>query len=177
MVLNNLTAQHIGGQSPGEFELQRTNNGLLFIVGLEGNENDPIRLSLSTFPIPKVSQGIIEVRYLNEARKFPGNPVFDDLSVVLYDYVDRNTAGILMAWRYLCYNHENGQIGRAANLKKQARIVLYGPDGQTERQYDLQGVWCSNFDGGEIDMAGEDGVRITLTLTYDKFLPRFLPSA
>lgn len=173
MPLDSLTAQHIGGQAPGEFEAQRQNNGLLYIVGLEGNTDNVITLGLSSFPIPKISQGIIEVRWLNEARKFPGNVTFDDLSIVIRDYVDRNMAGILLRWRKLCYDHETGKIGRAADLKKQARIVLFSPTGDMEREYELQGVWPSTFDGGEIDMAGEDVVNITLTLTYDKFIPRF----
>lgn len=175
MALDSLTAQHIGGQAPGEFELQRQNNGLLYVVGLEGNVENVITLGLSSFPIPKISQGIIEVRWLNEARKFPGNVTFDDLSIVIRDYVDRNMAGILLKWRQLCYDHQTGKVGRAANCKKQARIVLFSPTGDLEREYELQGCWLSAFDGGEIDMAGEDGVNITATLTYDKFIPKFLP--
>lgn len=173
MPLDNLTAQHIGGQSPGEFELQRTNNGRLIIVGLEGNIDNVITLALSSFPIPKISQGIIEVRYLNEARKFPGNVTYDDLTVVFNDYVDRDTAGILLKWRKLCYDPADGKIGRAALAKKMARIELFSPTGDLDREYELQGVWPSAFDGGEIDYAGEDGVKISLTLTYDKFIPRF----
>jgi hypothetical protein len=174
MPLDSLTAQHIGGQAPAEFELQRTNNGLLYIVGLEGNIDNVLTLGLSSFPIPKVSQGIIEVRWLNEARKFPGNVTFDDLSIVFRDYVDRNMAGILLKWRQLCYDPVTGKVGRVALAKRQARIVLFSPTGDLEREYELQGVWPSAFDGGEIDMAGEDGVNITLTLTYDKFIPKFV---
>lgn len=173
MPLDSLTAQHIGGQAPGEFELQRQNNGLLYIVGLDGNIDNVITLGLSSFPIPKVSQGIIEVRYLNEARKFPGNVTFDDLSIVFRDYVDRNMAGILLRWRRLCYDPVTGKIGRVAQAKKQARIVLFSPTGDLEREYELQGVWPSAFDGGEIDFSAEDGVNITLTLTYDKFIEKF----
>lgn len=174
MVLDQLTAQHIGGQAPGEFELQRQNNGLLHIVGLEGNNDNVITLGLQSFPIPKVSSGIIEVDYLNEKRKFPGKATFDDLSIVIRDYVDRDMAGILLRWRQLAYNHTDGKIGRAANLKKQARITLYSPTGDLPREYELQGVWPSSFDGGEIDMSADDGVNITLVLTYDKFFPRFI---
>jgi len=173
MPLDNLTAQHIGGQAPGEFELQRTNNGQLIIVGLEANIGGVVTLALSSFPIPKISQGIIEVRYLNEARKFPGNVTYDDLTVVFNDYVDRDVAGALLKWRSLCYDPLTGKIGRVAQAKKMARIVLFSPTGDLEREYELQGVWPSAFDGGEIDMAGEDGVKISLTLTYDKFIPRF----
>lgn len=174
MVLDQLTAQHIGGQAPAEFELQRQNNGLLHIVGLEGNNDNVITLALQSFPIPKVSSNIIEVDYLNEKRKFPGKAIFDDLSIVIRDYVDRDLAGILMRWRALAYNHDDGKIGRAAQLKKQGRITLYSPTGDLPREYELQGCWPSSFDGGEIDMSADDGVNITFVLTYDKFFPRFV---
>ena len=42
---------------------------------------------------------------------------------------------------------------------------------------DATDLWRMRFpcpEGGEIDMAGEDGVNITLTLTYDKFIPKFI---
>tara|TARA_R100001086_G_scaffold201006_1_gene117240 strand:- start:3937 stop:4458 length:522 start_codon:yes stop_codon:yes gene_type:complete len=173
-MIENLTAQHIGGQSPGEFELQRQNNGLLYIVGLDGNNDNAITLALSSFPIPKVNSEIIEVDYLNEKRKFPGKPTFDDLSVILRDYVDRDIAGILHRWRKQAWDWETGKIGRVANLKKQARIELFAPDGTEVREYELHGVWPSAVDGGEIDMASSEGVQITVTLTYDRFIPRFV---
>lgn len=172
MPLDTLTANRIGAQD-GDFELQRGNNGLLFLVGLEdiGNVDNIITLALSTFPVPKVNSGIIDVPYLNESRKFPGKPVFDDLSVVCRDYVDKNVAGVLLRWRQLVYDHNTGVIGRAASLKKQARIELFSPQNDFVREYTLIGVWPSQFDGGEIDMAADEGVQITLTLTYDKFIP------
>lgn len=175
MPLDTLTANKIGAQD-GEFELQRANNGLLFLVGLEdlGNVDNVITFGLSTFPVPKVSSGITEVGFLNETRKFPGKPIFDDLSIIVRDYVDKNMAGVLLRWRQLVYQHETGIIGRAADLKKRARIELFSPQNDGLREYELIGVWPSQFDGGEIDMQGDDGVNITFTLTYDKFIPQFI---
>ena len=175
MPLDTLTANKIGAQD-GEFELQRANNGLLFLVGLEefGNVDNVITFGLSTFPVPKVNNGIIEVGFLNETRKFPGKPVFDDLSIVIRDYVDKNMAGVIMRWRQAVYNHGTGVIGRAASLKKRARIELFSPQNDGIREYELIGAWPSQFDGGEVDMAGEDSLLITFTLTYDKFIPKFI---
>ena len=78
MPLETLTADHIG-QVGGGFEPQRANNALLYIVGLAGNENDVLSLSLSSFPVPKSNLGIIEVRYLNQIRKFAGTPEYQAL--------------------------------------------------------------------------------------------------
>jgi len=154
-------------------EPQRTNNALLFIDGLPGGlgADKQLTLSLVSFPIPKFTVAPIEVPFLNEKRKFAGNPVYDDLSVVYKDWVDKDTHKILNAWRYLVHNPETGQTGRARDYKKSGHVSLYSPDGEIERQYALIGVWPSAMDPGEIDMGGEDTVNITMTLTIDKAIP------
>lgn len=167
MPLNTLNADHIG-QVGGGFEPQRANNGLLYIVGLAGNENDLLSLSLTSFPIPKSNVGIIEVRYLNQIRKFAGTPTFDDLSVVFNDYVDQNTAKVIADWFYLSHNPVTGKTAFASQYKKNGRAVLYAPDGTADREWECQGMWISTFDPGDVDMEGEDRIRITCTITIDK---------
>ena len=184
MTLATLHANHIGGVGGG-FEPQRVNNALMYIAGLDGaaasatpagqasevpRENDLV-LSLSTFPIPKRTMGIIEIGYLNEKRKFAGNPTYDDLSVVYKDYVDRKTAKLLWIWNYQVHNPETGKTGLASVYKKNGWVSLFDPSGGTERQYKLIGVWPSAFDPGDIDMTGEDSINITVTLTIDKTIP------
>ena len=167
MPLDTLNADHIG-QVGGGFEPQRANNGLLYIVGLAGNENDLLSLSLTSFPIPKSNVGIIEVRYLNQIRKFAGTPTFDDLSVVFNDFVDQNTAKVIADWFYLSHNPVTGKTSFAAQYKKNGRAILYAPDGTRDREWECQGMWLQTFDPGDIDMEGEDRVRITCTITIDK---------
>lgn len=169
MPLETLHANHIGATGGG-FELQRANNALMRIVGLDGDENNLFQLSLASFPVPKESNGIIEVNYLNEKRKFAGMVTYDDLTVVFNDYVGEDVAGLLTRWRYLVKNPITGKIGFKADYAKEGRVTLYGPDGSADREYELQGVWPSGFDGGEIDFATEDGIKINLTLTIDKVI-------
>ena len=135
-------------------------------------DSDVLVLSLSTFPIPKRTIGIIEIGFLNEKRKFAGNPTYDDLSVVYKDYVDRETARVLWNWHYQVHNPENGKTGLARGYKKSGWVSLFDPSGGQERQYDLIGIWPSAMDPGDIDMAGEDTVNITVTLTIDKTIPK-----
>ena len=184
MTLATLNANHIGGVGGG-FEPQRVNNALMYIAGLDGAaaaqtsvglaaeipREDVLVLSLSTFPIPKRTLGIIEIGYLNEKRKFAGNPTYDDLSVVYKDYVDQATAKILWTWHYQVHNPETGKTGLAASYKKSGWVSLFDPSGGSERQYKLVGIWPSAMDPGDIDMAGEDSINITVTLTIDKTIP------
>lgn len=181
MPLRSMGANHIGGAS-GDHEPQRGSNALLYIIGLNtlqqgvgqgtGGKDDILTLSLSSFPLPKVTNNPIEVPYLNEKRKFAGMPVFDDLPVVFKDYVDIGTAALLQKWRYSVYDPETGFIGLAAKYKKTGLIKMYGPNGQFDREIELVGCWPSALDMGEIDMAAEDAVQLTMTLTYDKYIPR-----
>jgi hypothetical protein len=173
MPLNALHANHIGAVGGG-FELQRANNALLYIVNLDGNANNLVTLSLASFPLPKESNGIIEVPFLNEKRKFAGLTTYDDLAIVLNDYVDKETARLLYQWRYLVKDPVTGKIGNKAQYAKTGRMVKYGPDGQSDREYELQGIWPSALDGGEIDFSSEDGVKLNMTLTIDKAI--YVPS-
>jgi hypothetical protein len=173
-------ANHIGAEN-GDHEIQRTNNGLLYIVGLNtaqqavgsgtGGQDDVLTLALNNFPLPKRSIEVIEVPYLNEVRKFPGRATYDDLTVVFNDYVDRPVAAILWKWNYLVHNPETGRTGMASALKKSGWVSLFSPDGQIERQYRLVGLWPNMTDPGEIDFSGADALRINLTLSIDKAIP------
>lgn len=169
MPLDTLHADHIGA-SGGGFELQRANNALMRIVGLDGDLNDLFTLSLASFPVPKLNSGIIEVNYLNEKRKFAGMITYDDLTVVFNDYVDEDVSKLLHRWRYSVQDPVTGQMGRKNEYAKEGRVTMYGPGGDGDREYLLQGVWPSALDGGEIDFATEDGIKINLTLTIDKVI-------
>jgi len=161
-----LVADHVGAQ---HWEPQRVNNALLHISDLEGD--DDLVLALMSFPLPKRTMGIIEVGYVNERRKFAGLPTFDDLSVVYKDYVDKNTADFLWKWANMVYDPKTGVIGLASTYKKNGWVELFAPNGEHIRNYDIQGVWPSGFDPGDIDLTGEDTLNITMTLTIDKAYP------
>lgn len=168
----------LGSIPPGNsatFEPQRVNNALLRIDGLNGAgpDADYLQLSIASFPLPKVSNNAIEVGYLNEKRKFAGNPVFDNLACVFNDYIDINTAMLLLKWRHQVYDPTTGRIGLKTQYAKVGDVTLFAPNGDDRytRVYLLQGVWPSMYDPGEIDHMGEDTVKINLELTIDKAIP------
>ncbi len=172
MPLTSMTAAHLG-QAKGGFEPQRANNNLLYIEGLTTEEREILRMSLQSFPIPKVNIGVIEMNHLNEKKKFPGIPTWDDLSVVFNDFVDTATAATLWRWFRTVYDPKTGKLGLARVYKKTGRVVQLAPDGSTERAYGLEGVWISALDPGDSDMSSEDVLRITCTIVIDKATPEF----
>lgn len=178
MAIGIISADGIGGAN-GDFEVQRVNNALLYIVGIgatsapgQESNDDVLALALQQFPLPKVTSGIIEHGYINEKRKFAGNPTYDDLSVVYVDTVDTGVAKTLWEWRLQVHDPVTGKTGLAKNYKKKGWVTMFDPSGEQEREYELVGVWPSAMDPGDIDLAGEDSVKITMTLTIDKAVPR-----
>ena len=162
----------LGGQKTSpNLEPQRTNNALLFINNVPGLGDEDLVLALMSFPIPKVNNGVIEVAYLNEKRKFAGNPAFEDMSVLYKDYVNKSVADSLLQWRHQVYNPITGAVGLKSVYAKTGFVQMFAPEGSFERRYDIFGVWPSTYDPGDIDMAGEDALQITLTLTIDKAVP------
>lgn len=147
-------------------EPQRVNNILLYITGID--DSDLFTLAVESFPVPKVNNGIIELSHLNEKRKYAGLPVFEDLAVVCKDLIEVNVARSISQWRRQVYDPATGKIGFARNYKKSGYVEMYGPDGSGGRRFDIYGVWPSAFDPGDADKAGEDFLRINLTLTIDK---------
>lgn len=171
MPLNSLHADHIGGTNGG-FELQRSNNALLFIAGLDGNDNNFLTLTLQSVTLPKENTNPVEVFFLNEKRKFAGNTTYEDLTIVFNDYVDKDTAKLLYQWRYLVKNPVTGKVGNKSDYAKAGRVVKYGPDGGSEREYEIVGMWPSALDGGDMDMSSDEGIKINMTLSIDKAIYR-----
>ncbi len=160
-----------GRRAATDLEPQRQNNALLHLNNIPGIADEELVLALSSFPLPKVTNGIVELPFLNEKRKFAGLPTFDDLSVLFKDYVTKPVADAILQWRHQVYNPHSGAIGLASIYKKTGFVQMFAPNGTLERQYDIFGIWPSAYDPGDIDMAGEDVLQITVTLTIDKAVP------
>jgi len=161
-----LVADHVGSL---HWEPQRINNALLHIADLEGDED--LVLALQSFPLPKQTSNIVEIGYVNEKRKFAGVPTFDDLSVIYRDYVDKNVAQMLWRWRKLVYDPQTGRIGLKSQYAKNGWVEMFAPNGDFIRRYEMIGCWPSGMDPGDIDLAGDDAIQITMTLTIDKAFP------
>jgi hypothetical protein len=181
MPLDYLYANHLDAAG---WEPQRQNNGLLRFNGLDaggtpvpasagsgGVSENALELALVSWPLPKETTNVTELDFLNEKRKFAGKTTYDDMPIVFIDYCEQEVAKLLQSWRWLVKNPVTGQAGLAHNYKKTGSMHLYAPDGTQERVYNLVGAWPSAFDAGDMDMAADDFVRITMTITVDKCIP------
>jgi len=186
-----LSAKFLGafsGSNKGTFEPQRQNAGYLFIedIGKRYPTGQPtqddyddkvtniLALSIDTLRLPTMSTEPIPVGYFNEFVSFSGKSMFDDMDLVVKDFVDIPTAKVLDHWFARVYNPKIGAVGMAYTFKKDAYAVMYATDGSNMRWYKLEGTWISRITRGDIDHNTSDYVRITVTLTVDRVIPSFV---
>ena len=151
----------------GAFEPQRQNN-FLFSVDLPGQEN--ITLSLESSALPTVGVEEIELHYLNTRRYVAGKAVYDTIPLVVKDMVDVGVASAIKDWHEQVFNPFTHKIGLARDYKKFADLVLFGPDGDIERIWNLIGCWPTTVSYGTLDMSSSEKVLIETTLRFDRAL-------
>jgi hypothetical protein len=158
---------HLASQKGG-FEPQRQNNFTINISGLGEGAADLLSLSLVSVPLPTMSTDVIELPYGNEKVKVAGTANFEDLNLVVRDFIDENTRKVLIGWFHSMYDPKTGKMGRAKDYKKSGSITMMTPDGKDRPACELQGVFISSFNPGTLDMASAEPVQIELTLSIDK---------
>jgi hypothetical protein len=158
-----LSAKNLAAQSGG-YEPQRQSNWE-FAVALANQEL--IKLSAVTFTLPNESSEDVALPYGNETRYVAGKTMFDQATLDLRDFVDKDTRKAIVDWRKEVYDPDSGRIGLARDYKKDATLTLYGPDGTMERKCKLQGCWPMAVNHGQADHSSSDVVLISVTLRYD----------
>lgn len=160
-------ARHIANQA-GDFVPQHRNNWVIEIADLDGDDKDLIVLSLVSSALPAESNNIVELPYGNETRKVAGKAVFEDIPLIVRDYVDRETRAALIRWRRQVYDARTGNVGLPSEYKKTGEMILQATNGTQFRSVRLIGLWPSAMNPGELDMASDEPVEIEMTLTYDR---------
>jgi len=188
--LPGVSADHIalGSISQMQFEPQRVSNFLLLIAppsGSRGGGTEPaasdrgnqniIALSVIDFPMPEETTEPIELAYGNEFRYVAGKTKFSDEALRVVDYIDADTATILMNWRKLVYNpgpsdtpFVQGGVGYAYQYKTRGRVNWMGPHGGTVRSWILHGLWPMRIKYGGGNMAASDKNVIEVTFKVDR---------
>lgn len=148
-----------------EFEIQRANN---FQVILEGFPWNVFPLAVENFSLPDLSNDIIELAYGNQKVKVAGVPTLGELSVTVKDFIEIDVENILLEWRQKVYNSKTGDIGWAADYKKNGSFYEYSPDWTVRRSWVLIGVWPSSITLGEFSYEDGSKRQITMQLQVDQ---------
>lgn len=157
-------------------DVRRTNNFRLFINDvMDGNDLD---LIVQQAFLPKVSLQPIELRHGNDAKKLAGVATWTGGNVTILDVLSKKELDAVLHWHRLTYDANGGIIGFAETFtdyngtvhegyKKSGSIHEYTADGKLERKWELNGLWISDLDLGELDATRGDLKQITMTISID----------
>jgi hypothetical protein len=162
--IETLGASHLASEG---FEVQRTNNFEIQIDNV-GDVRSLILAVVSGF-LPNESNEVISLNYGNTTITVAGKANANGSgSLVVRDFVQKDMEQVIDNWRKTVYDKSNDAIGFAADYKKHAYVTQYAPDGTMVRVWDLEGVWPSAVDYGQVSYDSPGVKTISITLQYDK---------
>jgi len=157
--------------SPGEggYEPQRQNNALVEFFGVPGAEI--LRLSIRASDLPTLVFEEFEIPYQNSRRYIAQRFSPEAMTITYNDYLDPNTAGALVSWSNLVGVPLVEKINPPSVYKRDGRVVLFAPDGSSERVWRLLGCWPQSVNYGSVDMSATGIVQIEATIRVDQYVP------
>lgn len=162
--IESLGASHLASQG---FEVQRTNNFEIQIDNV--SKVRPLILAVVSGFLPNESNEVISLNYGNTTITVAGKANANGSgSLVVRDLVQEDIEQVIDEWRKTVYNKETDAIGFAADYKKTAYVTQYAPDGTLLRVWNLEGVWPSAVDYGQVSYESPGVKTINITLQYDK---------
>lgn len=157
-----LSAAHYNASR--RFEPQRLYNFEVSIAGL----SDDITLAVSSFTMPKVGTGEIELPHGNTSVFVAGKPTYEAGSFVINDAIGADIEAQLLIWYRMVYDERTDQVGWAQDYQRQATIYQYSPDGLVSRKWSVIGLWPTNIDFGDMSYETADKKTISMTVRYYK---------
>ena len=162
--IETLGASHLASEG---YEVQRTNNFEIQIDNV--TKVRPLILAIASGFLPNESNEVIALNYGNNTITVAGKANANGSgSLVVRDLIQEDMEKVIDQWRSTVYNKETDGIGFAADYKKPAYVTQYAPDGTILRVWNLEGVWPSAVDYGQVSYDSPGVKTINITLQYDK---------
>lgn len=164
MAIETLGASHLASEG---YEVQRTNN---FEIQIENvSKSRILTLAVVSGFLPNESNEVINLGYGNTTITVAGKAnVNGNGTLVVRDLVQQDMELVIDEWRKTVYDKTTDAIGFAFDYKKPAKVTQYAPDGTLIRVWNLQGVWPSAVDYGQISYESPGVKTVSITLQYDK---------
>lgn len=162
--IESLGASHLASAG---YEVQRTNNFEIQIDNVI--KVRPLILAVVSGFLPNESNEVISLNYGNTTITVAGKANANGSgSLVVRDFVQEDIEQVIDEWRKTVYDKDTDAIGLAADYKKPAYVTQYAPDGTLLRVWNLEGVWPSAVDYGQVSYDSPGIKTINITLQYDK---------
>ena len=135
------------------------------INGIQG-----LSLACQTVALPNGTIAPVEIHNFNDKIKIAGEVDWASVSLEIRDTIDPDHANQINDWFTQVYDFDTGNIGFAADYKRQGTITQYTSKGTRHRGWRIVGVWPTNFTPGSLDSSSREPVMISLELSIDRAL-------
>jgi len=146
------------------YEVQRTNHFEVQLIDVGGTD---LTLAVTSSSLPTITVDQIELSYGNSNVKVAGQVSYDDIDVEVKDFIEPDIQDIIEEWRKEVYDQETGDLGWAADYKREGILYIYSPSGDVKRTWKLKGVWPTSVNFGDLDYDGGDALQVSVTLSVD----------
>lgn len=162
MANNNMSVKGLTGRLG---DIRRTNNFILTINDVTNDNN--LSLVVQQAFIPRYNLQVLEFRRGVDSKKLPGAATWTGGTITILDTLSKDELEALHDWAEKTYDSRNGKIGKAEDFKKTGTLTEYASDGTLSRSWDLEGMWISEFDYGQLDASTSELKRVTFTIQID----------
>lgn len=151
-------------------DVRRTNNFIVTIEGVttaDNEEDNNLELIIKQAFIPSVSLNVLELRHGNDAKKFAGVATWTGGQLTVIDVLSPKELQAVLAWFKQTYDWKTGNIGVANDYKKTGYITEYASNGKFVRTWEIEGMWISELNMGELDASSGEMKQVTMTIQID----------
>jgi hypothetical protein len=142
------------------FEPKRKFRWIMDIDGIDA-------FTLKTGARPQMTFEETVIDYINTKRYVAGKMTYSPLNITLQDPIAPSAAQKAISWVRLAYEVITGRGGYASQYKKNFDVKMLDPQGAVVEQWNIQGAWIQDFNGGELDFASSDNAEVALVVRYD----------
>jgi len=143
-------------------EAEPINKGRFTLVA----EGIPAFIIKST-DMPSAESHEIELWHINTRRKVKGKTVWNNINIVLQDYIVPSSAQTIIEWLRLGHESITGRDGYKAMYKKNLDIYPLGPVGDKVRHWHIKNAWPVSINFGNFDWYSDEASEIEVTLAMD----------
>ena len=152
---------------PNKFEPKR---GYRWVLAIEGIDSF---LVMGT-KRPDATIQSTDIKFINSYRNISsGKIVWGDISVELHDPIAPSGAQQVMEWLRTHYESVSGRAGYADFYKRDLQLKMLDPIGTVVELWDIKGALIKSATFGSLNYAGDDMMKISLTLAVDNCVLQF----
>lgn len=128
---------------------------------------------LSSASRPSITQGDVEIPFINTSTFVLGRFTWDTIDITLRDAIGPSTAQAVMEWVRLGSESVTGRQGYAQGYKKDVYIEMLDPSGVTVEKWKLEGTFLTNVSFGDLSYDDDGLAEINATLRMDRCILLF----